>query len=79
MRPQNAILEVLDTVEIPGSRQHNGLLFFQDCIRLQIVTFKNSQYVGEKARILPSTLEQKLRAYMRIVRPAFGLYSFEKD
>lgn len=76
MRPQNAVLEVLDTIELPGSRQCNGILFFEDCTRIQIVTFKNSQYVGEKALVVPAELDRKLRAYMQIVRPAFGKHSF---
>ena len=73
MRPQNAVLEILTQEESIGSRQHNGILFFAKSIRLQIVHFKNSQYVGEKIVIIPQQLEQKLRLYMEMIRPIFGI------
>lgn len=73
MRPQNAVLEVLTSVEPIGNRQHNGILFFKDNVQMQILVFKNSQYVGERTIIAPASLEKKLRSYMEVVRPAFGM------
>lgn len=72
MRPQNAVLEILTSVETLGNRQHNGILFFKNSIQLQIVTFKNSQYIGEKTIIVLPTLEKKLRAYVEVIRPFFS-------
>lgn len=74
MHPQNANLEILDQVETIGSRRHNGVLFYSNMVRLQLVTFKNSRYVGEKMVLVPSTLEKKLRSYVKLIHPAFGMY-----
>src|SRR3954464_1873536 len=72
MRPQNAVLQILTQEESIGNCRHNGILFFAKSIRLQIVHFKNSQFMGEKIVIVPQQLEQKLRLYMEVVRPIFG-------
>jgi hypothetical protein len=73
MRPQNAVLQVLDSVEPKGTRTQNGILFYAKTSVLQMVIFKNSKFVGDKMIPVPSNLDQKLRAYMNIVRPAFGM------
>ena len=76
MRPQNAVLEILEDIQFPGSRRANGILFFERMIRIQLVSFKNSRYTGERMIKVPSVLEKKLRAYVQHVRPAFGKFLF---
>jgi len=34
MRPQNAVLEILEDVQFPGSRRANGILFFERMIHI---------------------------------------------
>lgn len=74
MRPQNAVLEIMDTIKPSGSRMRNGVLFHERTTRLQLVTYKNSQYVGEKLVLVPSSLDRKLRAYAKTIRPIFGMH-----
>ena len=76
MRPQNAVLEILEEEQLPGSRRANGILFYQNSIRLQLVSFKNSRYMGERVVVVPPALEKKLRAYMQFIRPVFGNFTF---
>ena len=64
MRPQNAVLEILEDVQFPGSCQANGILFFEHMIRIQLVSFKNSRYAGERMIKVPSELEKELCAYV---------------
>jgi hypothetical protein len=73
MRPQNAVLQILDVVEPKGSRTQNGILFFENAVRLQIVVFKNSRFVGDKVIPVPILLAKKLRAYIEVIRPVYGI------
>ena len=75
MRPQNALLEIMDKVEVAGARTRNGLLVFKDSMRLQYIEYKNSasNSGGERIMIVPTNLEKKLRIYLELVRPYFGI------
>jgi len=75
MRPQNAMLEIMDKVEVAGARTRNGLLVFEDSMRLQYVIYKNSatNSGGERIVAIPSALEKKLCMYLELVRPYFGM------
>jgi len=61
-----------------GSRQTNGLLFYQSRITLQIVQFKNATFMGEYVIDLPKGLQDKLLAYMRWVRPVYAYQATSK-
>jgi hypothetical protein len=76
MRPQNAILEIMDTIEPVGQKQRNGIYFFEQGSQLQLASFKNSRFFGERILDLPSSLDKKLRAYLQFVRPIFGNFIF---
>jgi hypothetical protein len=62
----------MSAIEPAGSRKTNGVLFFKTRTCLQIVNFKNAHTFGEYVAELPKCLEDKLLAYMRVVRPAYS-------
>jgi hypothetical protein len=75
MQPQNVVLEILDTIEPHGAYQHNGILVFSTSSQMQVVTFKNAKYVGEKIIPLPALLDKKLQEYLNVIQPAYGMFA----
>jgi len=71
MRPQNGVLEILETVEYLGNRTSNGILVFEDAIYLQLAVYKNSRHIGEQVTQLSINFEKKIRMYLDIIRPQF--------
>jgi len=47
MHPQNVVLQIMDAFEVPSSQRINGILVLEDLIQVQLVFFKNSQYIRE--------------------------------
>ncbi len=64
-------------LEPPGCRWTNGILFCQQHCCIQLIQYKNKCFQGEHMVMVPQSLAKKLIAYMKYVRPAYGMFFFK--
>ena len=65
--PQNAVLEILNELQLPGSQKVNGIYFFLMLSQLQLVRYKNMCFGGEKTQIIPPSLDKKLHLWIIVI------------